>query len=106
MFLGVYESAKPDGNLKKAKEYFEKGIALGHDTFLMAYVQYALSYSVKAQDRESFRSILNTVLEKSQEDVPSPVLINTIARREPGSCSTMNRNTFLTDVLRSPGKRI
>lgn len=85
LFLGVIEGTTPrslGGNPDKAKEYFEKCLAINKGKFLMTQLYYARAYAVTTQDQPLFESLLKQVEEASIDDVPEIRLANVIAKQK------------------------
>ena len=70
------------GNPEKAKEHFEKCLAIGEGKLLLVYVYYAKSYAVQVQDKALFESLLKKVDEASIDILPEQRLVNAIAKRK------------------------
>lgn len=69
---------KPDS----AKAHFDRCLAIGDSTLLLAHVYMAKSYCVQVQDRELFQRLLATVDETPLEVLPEFRLVNAIAKRK------------------------
>jgi hypothetical protein len=85
LFLGVIEGTTPrslGGNPDKAKEYFEKCLAINGGKFLMTQVYYARAYAVSTQDQPLFETLLKQVEDASVDDVPGIRLANVIAKKK------------------------
>ena len=85
LFLGAIEGSTPavlGGKPAKAKEYFERALAMNGGKFLMTYVYYAKTYAVQIQDQELFESMLTKVDEASTEVLPEARLPNAVAKRK------------------------
>jgi hypothetical protein len=85
LFLGVIEGSTPKslgGNPDKAKEYFEKCLALNGGKFLMTQLYYARAYAVTTMDQPLFESLLKQVEDASIDDVPEIRLANVIAKQK------------------------
>jgi hypothetical protein len=85
LFLGVIEGTTPrsiGGNPDKAKEYFEKCLAINNGKFLMTQLYYARVYAVTTQDQPLFESLLKQVEDTSIDDVPEIRLANVIAKQK------------------------
>ena len=85
LFLGVIEGTTPrsiGGNPDKAKEYFEKALAINGGKFLMTQLYYARVYAVNTQDQPLFESLLKQVEDTSIDDVPEIRLANVIAKQK------------------------
>jgi hypothetical protein len=85
LFLGTIEGSTPKalgGNPDKAKEYFEKCLAVNGGKFLMTQVYYARTYAVATQDQPLFESLLKQVENASIDDVPEIRLANVVAKQK------------------------
>lgn len=83
LFLGAILASTPKifgGNPEKAKEHFERCLAINEGKFLMTYVYYAKTYAVQMQDRELFEKLLREVVEASLDILPEQRLANAIAK--------------------------
>ena len=85
LFLGVIEGTTPrsiGGNPEKAKEYFEKCLAVNGGKFLMTQLYYARAYAVTTMNQPLFESLLKQVEDASVDDVPEIRLANVIAKQK------------------------
>jgi len=85
LFLGVIEGTTPrslGGNPDKAKEYFEKCLAVNGGKFLMTQLYYARTYAVAIQDQPLFESLLKKVEDASPDIFPEARLANIIAKKK------------------------
>jgi tetratricopeptide (TPR) repeat protein len=85
LFLGTIEGSTPKslgGNPDKAKEYFEKCLALNGGRFLMTQLYYARTYAVATQDQPLFESLLKKVEEASPDILPEARLANIVAKKK------------------------
>ena len=85
LFLGVIEGTTPralGGNPDKAKEYFEKCLAINGGKFLMTQLYYARTYAVATQNQPLFESLLKQIEDASIDDVPEIRLANVIAKQK------------------------
>jgi hypothetical protein len=83
LFYGVYYGSRPPllgGNLKKAKENFDKAVALTHGNFLFAKTLYAQFYAVQAQDKALFKSLMSEVISADPGALPEQRLANILAQ--------------------------
>lgn len=84
LFMGIWFASRPKmagGDLKKAKEHFNKAFDLGGGKFLMGYVYYAKYYAQSIMDKQLFISTLKKVLETPANIEPDLTLINSIAKK-------------------------
>ena len=85
LFMGVYLAARPaavGGNLPKAKEHFDRALALGEGKFLMTKVLFAQYYATGVKDRALFEETLKEVLAAPADTVPELTLTNTLAKEK------------------------
>ncbi|MCX7984113.1 MAG: TRAP transporter TatT component family protein [Bacteroidetes bacterium] len=85
VFLGTIEATTPKalgGNPDKAKEYFEKALALNNGTFLLTHVYYAKSYAVQEQNKALFDSLLSIVETTPLDIAPNIRLPNAVAKEK------------------------
>ena len=85
LFFGSIIGSTPavlGGKPARAKEHFEKALALNGGKFLMTHVYYAKTYAVQVQDKQLFESLLNTVDEVSLEILPEARLPNAVAKKK------------------------
>ncbi len=85
LFFGSFLATTPvvlGGRPEKAKEHFDKALALNGGGFLMSYVYYARTYAVQVQDKQLFESLLKKVDNASLDILPEARLPNAIAKRK------------------------
>ncbi len=85
LILGSIEGSMPQvlgGKPEKAKEYFERAIAVNGGKFLLTYVYYAKTYAVQTQNQELFESLLKKVDDASPDILPEARLSNAIAKKK------------------------
>lgn len=85
LFLGAIEGSTPSmlgGNPAKAKEYFERSLAISGGKFLLADLYYAKTYAVQVQDQELFESLLKKIDDASIDILPEARLANAIAKHK------------------------
>lgn len=85
LFLGAIEGSIPPmlgGRPEKAKEDFEKSLAISDGKFLLADVYYAQTYAVQIQNKDLFESLLKKVEDTSIDVLPEARLANAIAKRK------------------------
>lgn len=85
LILGSIEGSIPrvlGGKPERAKEYFERALAVNGGKFLLTYVYYARTYAVQEQDQELFESLLKKVDEASLDILPEARLSNAIAKKK------------------------
>ncbi|HCA78182.1 MAG TPA: hypothetical protein DEP53_00455 [Bacteroidetes bacterium] len=85
LILGSIEGSLPrvlGGKPEKAKEYFERALAVNGGKFLLTYVYYAKTYAVQEQDQELFQSLLAKVDEAPLDILPAARLSNAVAKKK------------------------
>lgn len=85
LILGSIEGSVPrvlGGKPEKAKEYFERALAVNGGKFLLTYVYYAKTYAVQEQNQELFESLLTKVDEASLDILPAARLPNAVAKKK------------------------
>jgi predicted anti-sigma-YlaC factor YlaD len=70
------------GSVKRAREAFDKAIALSQGKRVSPYVALAENVSVSEQNRKEFMSLLNQALAVDLDAAPESRLANTLARRQ------------------------
>jgi len=79
-FLGAVEASVLDGDMERARDYFERGIERTDRHSFSLLVNMANTFAVQTEDRELFVSLLREVLSAEDRD-PSARLANLVARR-------------------------
>jgi tetratricopeptide (TPR) repeat protein len=85
LILGSIEGTLPQalgGRPEKAKEYFDRALAINGGKFLLTYVYYAKVYAVQKQDQELFQSLLKNVDDAPEDILPEARLSNAIAKKK------------------------
>lgn len=85
LFLGTLEAGTPKmfgGRPEKAKEYFEKCLAINQSKFLLTQFYYAKMYTVEVQDQQLFESLLKQVEETPLDDLPEARFANAVAKQK------------------------
>src|SRR6185503_1063747 len=94
------EAATPaslGGSPQKAKEHFERAIALGGGKDALVYVNYAESVAVPAQDRTAFDDLLHKAQAIEIESAPELRLANTLAQEKATWLLAHADDYFLSD---------
>jgi hypothetical protein len=97
LFLGVIEGTTPKtlgGNPDKAKEYFDKCMAINGGKFLMTQLYYAKAYAVTTLDQPLFESLLKQIEDASVDDVPEIRLANVVAKQKARKLLTQAGDLF------------
>ncbi|MDH5720467.1 MAG: TRAP transporter TatT component family protein [Spirochaetia bacterium] len=79
-FLIAYEAARPQGDLKLAREYYEKALNLSGGQRASVYLNLAESVSVKEQNMVEFNKLIDLALAVKTEEYPKYRLVNTISQ--------------------------
>lgn len=85
LFFGTIEGSMPPalgGKPGKAKDYFERCLAINKGKFLMTQVFYAKTYAVQVQDQELYESLLNKVIEAPGDILPNAKFPNAVAKQK------------------------
>lgn len=85
LLLGSIEGTIPralGGKPERAKEYFERALALNGGKFLLTYVYYARTYAAQELDQDLFESLLRKVNDASLDDYPAVRLSNAVAKKK------------------------
>ena len=85
LLVGTYLAAKPailGGDIAKAKDHFDRALALADGKFLPAKVLYAKYYARRIQDRGLFVQTLEEVLRAPADSVPELTLSNVMAKEQ------------------------
>ncbi len=85
LLVGTYLAAKPailGGDIAKAKDHFDRALALADGKFLPARVLYAQYYARRIQDRGLFVRTLEEVLSAPADAVPELTLSNVMAKEQ------------------------
>lgn len=85
LLVGTYLAAKPailGGDIAKAKEHFDRALALADGKFLPTRVLYAKYYARRIQDRGLFVQTLEEVLSAPADAVPELTLSNIMAKEQ------------------------
>ncbi|OGR89122.1 MAG: hypothetical protein A3A86_05705 [Elusimicrobia bacterium RIFCSPLOWO2_01_FULL_60_11] len=85
LLLGATYASRPKmfgGDLKRSEGYFENAVKNSSGKFLMARFLYAKYQAVPAQDREKFRSLLESVISAPDGLLPEQGLSNKIAKEK------------------------
>jgi predicted anti-sigma-YlaC factor YlaD len=82
-FFVTWEGARASigGSLEKAKQHFERSLALSSNRRASPYVTYVEAISVSAQNKKEFRELLQKALEVDVDKLPAQRLANVIAQR-------------------------
>ncbi len=85
LFYGVYYSAFPEdfgGDLKKAKEEFDKALKISGEEFLTTKLFYAIFYLKAINDKENLIKTLNEIINVDIEKYPDTRLLNLVTQNQ------------------------
>jgi hypothetical protein len=85
LFMGAYYMSLPaalGGNPGKAREHFEKAIAISGGKALLGKLLYAQMYAAKVGDKALLGRLLKEVAEASADALPAARLANVLAKRK------------------------
>ncbi|HVN48442.1 MAG TPA: TRAP transporter TatT component family protein [Bacteroidota bacterium] len=85
LFFGTMEGSMPKvlgGHPDKAKELFEKCLAINGGKFLMTQLYYAKTVAVQTQDQPLFESLLTQIDTTSLDVLPEARLANVVAKEK------------------------
>ena len=97
LFFGSIIASTPvalGGKPERAKEHFEKALAVNGGKFLMSYVYYAGTYAVQVQDKKLFESLLDKVDEAPVDILPAARLPNAVAKKKAALLRTHMNELF------------
>ncbi|MGD8372732.1 MAG: TRAP transporter TatT component family protein [Syntrophobacterales bacterium] len=85
LLMAVYLAARPEiigGDMNKAKEHFDRALALGEGKLLMAKVLFARYYARGVGDRDLYAATLEEVLAAPADTEPELTLSNVLAKEK------------------------
>ncbi|MFZ1979642.1 MAG: TRAP transporter TatT component family protein [Bacteroidota bacterium] len=85
LFLAAMEGSVPKGlggHPEKAKELFEKCLAVNGGKFLMTQLYYAKTVAVQMQDQQLFESLLKQIDDASIDILPEARFANVVAKQK------------------------
>lgn len=80
-FLLAYEAGRPSGSKEKAREHYERALALGEGKHPSIWLSWAEGVSVKDQNRGEFMELVGRSLAFDVEAFPENRLLNLLAQR-------------------------
>jgi predicted anti-sigma-YlaC factor YlaD len=99
-FYILYYGSLPEymgGDLKKAREHYELALAISGGRSATPYLSLATSVTVKEQNLEEFKELLNKALAIDPESVPENRLVNILNQRKARWLLEHADDYFLTD---------
>jgi len=85
LFFGTVEAITPQalgGKPERARDFFERALAINGGKFLLTYVYYAKTYCVQTLHQEMFDSLLNKVDQASIDVLPEARFANAVAKQK------------------------
>ncbi len=85
ILMGVSLSARPPmlgGNVKQAKEHFDKALQLSHGKFLLAQYYSARYYAVRVQDKGLFLRLIGEIERMNPGELRDVCLINSVTQHK------------------------
>jgi len=98
ILMGVSLSARPPmlgGNVKQAKEHFEKALQLSHGKFFLAQYYFARYYAVRVQDKALFLRLTGEIEKMNPEELRDVCLINSVTQHRVKQLREMMDEFFL-----------
>ena len=98
ILMGVSLSARPlmlGGNVKQARENFEKAFQLSHGNFFLSRYYFARYYAVRVQDRKLFLELLEEIIHGNPHDLRDVCLINAVIQHKAKQLREMVDEFFL-----------
>jgi len=79
-FFIAYEGGRPNGDLKAARQHYERALALSQGQRASVYLALAESVSVREQNPAEFRTLLASALAIDPDKAPQIRLVNVLAQ--------------------------
>jgi len=98
ILMGVSLSARPPmlgGNVKQAKEHFDKALQLSHGKFFLAQYYFARYYAVRVQDKALFLGLTGEVEKMNPRELRDVCLINSVMQHKAKRLREMVDEFFL-----------
>jgi len=98
ILMGVSLSARPPmlgGNVKQAKEHFERALQLSHGKFFLAQYYFARYYAVRVQDKALFLRLTGEIEKMNPEELRDVCLINSVTQHRVKQLREMMDEFFL-----------
>ena len=95
--------ANMGGSTERAREHFERAVALSEGKLSSPYVTLALGVAVPAQDRSEFEALLEAALSIDPDGAPSWRLQNLITQKRARYLLEQADDWFLTDEIGNEG---
>ena len=98
ILMGVSLSARPPmlgGNVKQAKEHFDKALQLSHGKFFLAHYYFARYYAVRVQDKALFLRLTGDIEKMNPGELRDVCLINSVTQHKAKQLREMVDEFFL-----------
>jgi tetratricopeptide (TPR) repeat protein len=98
ILMGVSLSARPPmlgGNVKRAKEHFDKALQLSHGKFFLAQYYFARYYAVRVQDKALFLRLTGEIEKMNPRELRDVCLINSVMQHRAKRLREMVDEFFL-----------
>jgi tetratricopeptide (TPR) repeat protein len=98
ILMGVSLSARPPmlgGNVKQAKEHFDKALQVSHGKFFLAQYYFARYYAVRVQDKELFLRLAGEIEMMDPRELSHVCLINAVMQHKAERLREMADEFFL-----------
>ena len=98
ILMGVSLSARPPmlgGNVKQAKEHFDKALQLSHGKFFLAQYYFARYYAVRTQDKALFLRLTGEIEKMNPGELREVCLINAVTQRKAKQLREMVDDLFI-----------
>jgi tetratricopeptide (TPR) repeat protein len=98
ILMGVSLSARPPmlgGNVKQAKEHFDKALQLSHGKFFLAHYYFARYYAVRVQDKALFLRLTGDIQKMNPGELRDVCLINSVTQHKAKKLREMVDEFFL-----------
>ncbi|NJL17510.1 MAG: hypothetical protein HC938_10210 [Nitrospira sp.] len=93
-FLISYEASRPGGSAGLAREHFRRALALTDTPRASLFVALAEGLSIKEQNLEEFKALLERALAVDPDREPKARLVNVLAQRRARGSSRAFLNSF------------
>jgi predicted anti-sigma-YlaC factor YlaD len=94
-FFVIYEGSRPGGDLAAAQRHYQRALELNHGNRASLYVALAENVSVREQNAEQFRALLQRALAVDPDSVPAWRVANTLAIRRAAWLDTHQTDLFI-----------
>lgn len=98
ILMGSMLAARPrmlGGDEARAREYFERAMALSNGKFLMVHFYFARYYAVRVQNKELFLRLLEEIESSPADGLKDVCLINSVIKRRVKGVRKLSEELFL-----------